>query len=73
MTAPDHVVEPLKKLLARTGASIHGSSIWDDFCGVFEHEAGEGDNVEASRGLGVALIVFYQPPAPPGAAVLFQG
>jgi hypothetical protein len=26
MTEPDHVVEPLKKLLARTGASIHGSS-----------------------------------------------
>jgi len=24
MTAPDHVVEPLKKLPARTGAFIHG-------------------------------------------------
>ena len=27
MTATDHVVEPLKKLLARPGVSIHGSSI----------------------------------------------
>jgi len=39
----------------------------------FNTGRGRRDNVEASQGLGVALIVFHQPPAPPRAAVLFQG
>lgn len=34
-----------------------------DFCRAFEHEAGEGDKVETNEGLGVALVVFREPPA----------
>ena len=37
--------------------------MYHEFCGAFEHEADENDDVQAREGFGVALVVLDEPSA----------